>query len=218
MSTIDPIMPREKREFICAQLNCVQDTTKFHPILLGTIANRSTQGGYRSPPLELIELGEVVFDLPKGRNSVTTHAETLPDFPTAVTVDVQILAPRTVYLLITGGNVFTRFQGERIGTITLSFRHGEAMMVPLVAGYNIREWKYLDDKTIDTTTDTQTVEVWSAEAKDGGIGVIDQLTIDLPSQYRADVLVKIEISDESVNLLGTLNPAINVLGITVEGK
>jgi hypothetical protein len=57
---------------------------KFHTISLNKIANASTQEGYASPPLGQLEIEGVLFDLPAGRNSVTTQAGPLPDFPTTL--------------------------------------------------------------------------------------------------------------------------------------
>lgn len=190
---------------------------RFHTISLNQIANASTQEGYVSPPLGLITLGDIQFDLPSGQNSVTTQADTLPDFPTTLTLGTDILGPQEVYVLITGGNVFSQFSGRTIGSIQLYFYEGETISVPLIAGSNVREWKLLDDNTVSGISSSQVREVWRTGSNHGGTGIIDLLTIDIPSRYQSDRLLAIEISDTSINTVGNMNPALNLIGVTVLG-
>lgn len=190
----------------------------FYPLSLGEVVNGGTEVGYKSPPLGEAWLGDTLFNLPSGQNSVTTQAEPLPDYPISVHLTAEVLAPKQVSLLITGGNTFTRFSGQVIGTIQLYFAQGQPISIPLIAGQNIREWKLLDDQTVSTTSSSQVTEVWRTESNFGGIGIIDCLTIDLPDSYHSDTLVSIEIIDESINTVGSMDPAINLLGVTVFGR
>lgn len=189
----------------------------YQQISLKSITNESTSNGYATPPIGKVELSGVIFDLPPGQNSVTTQAEPLPEFPTRVTLPAKISEPQAVYLLITGGNVFSHFDGEKTGEIHLFFQDNDSVTVDLVAGHNIREWKILDEVTISTTTSKMMKEVWRTDSNFGGVGIIDMLTIELPSKYHSDYLETIEVVDTSIETVGSKDPAINIIGVTVKG-
>ena len=63
-------------------------------------------------------------------------------------------------MLITGGNLYSEFMGDHIGTIDLEFQDGKRQSIKLIAGDNIREWKLLDSKTVFTVTSNDSQEVW----------------------------------------------------------
>jgi len=190
---------------------------RLHTVPLDKVANASTEEGYVSPPLGQLEIGGILFDLPPGRNSVTTQANSLPNFPTAIYLSLDIRGPERVYLLITGGNVFSKFLGKQIGMVNFYFAQGRPYSVPLVAGKNIREWKLLDNVTVSAISSSQVKEVWRTESRHKGIGIIDMLTIDLPDQYASDYLIAIEISDDSMGTVASMDPAVNLIGVTVLG-
>jgi hypothetical protein len=191
---------------------------KFYLLPLRHIANDSTRNGYVFPPQGMLELEGVPFDFPLGQNSATTQAETLPNHPVVLRLDTDVFAPERVHLLITGGNTFARFYGQVIGKVRLSFAQGEPYEIELVAGQNIREWKLLDEQTVSSISSDQAMEVWRTEANFGGVGVIDMLTIDLPAEYRSDHLFVIKVLDTSVETVGSMDPAINLIGSTVVGN
>lgn len=190
---------------------------KFHTISLNELVNASTQEGYVSPPLGQLEMEGILFDLPTGRNSVTTQAKPLPNFPTILHLTTEIYAPKQIYLLITGGNIFSEFLGKQIGAVKFYFAQGEPYSIPLIAGQNIREWKLLDEVTVSTTSSSEVKEVWRSKSTHEGTGVIDLLTIDLPDRYQSDYLVAIEVVDSSTDTVGSMDPAINLIGATVLG-
>lgn len=192
----------------------------FHPISLSTVANASTQEGYVQPPLGQVTLGGVSFHLPGGRNSVTTQAETLPDHPTTIPLTgLSIHAPQRVYLLITGGNTRRTFEGQQIGEVRLRFASGNIFTVALIPGKTIREWKTYGDHNVTTLADPAMQEVWrGGNTHDDSNGIIDMFTIALPAAYQTDTLTGIEIFDRSAQWVGSMNPAINLIGVTVLGK
>lgn len=189
----------------------------FHPVSLQEIANDSTQNGYVDPPLGQVTLGGVLFDLPSGRNSATTQAESLPNNPTQLTLDgLQFSDPQRVYLLLTGGNTRAHFADAPIGAVVLHFASGARHTTVIVPGWNLREWKVYGDHNVTATQAPSVQQVWtSANRFDSGAGVIDMLTIDLPPERQDDLLERIEVRDESVNAAGSMDPAINLLGVTV---
>jgi hypothetical protein len=164
-----------------------------------------------------VTLGDVPFDLPAGRNSVTTQAESLPNNPTRIALTgLQFSGPQRVYLLLTGGNTRARFADVAIGAVVLHFASGARHTSEIVPGWNLREWKVYGDHNVTTTQAPSIQQVWtSANRFDSGAGVIDMLTIDLPPERQDDLLERIEVRDESVNAAGSMDPAINLLGVTV---
>ena len=192
----------------------------FDSIPLSQVANASTQEGYINPPLDQVTLGDVFFDLPGGKNSVTTQAESLPNHPTVIRLaDLRILSPQSVYLLITGGNTRLNFAGQKIGEVQLSFASGEYLTVALIPGKTIREWKTFGDHNVTIASDPAIQEVWRGKnTHDDSSGIIDMLTVAVPLEYQMDTLTSIEIFDVSVQSVGSMNPAINLLGLTVLGQ
>jgi len=186
-------------------------------ISLASLANASTEQGYEAPPLGVIMLGGVPFELPGGRNSATTQAESLPANPTLLVADTQINGPQRVHLLLTGGNLFAEYQDRPFGHVRLRFASGAVQEERLVAGYNMREWKIYDQATVATTTAPNVREVWRTRSLYGGTGVIDMLTIEVAAENRGSTLVAVELEDTSVQNVNSMDPAINWLGLTVVG-
>lgn len=192
----------------------------FHPISLSQIANASTQEGYVDPPLGSRELNGILFDLPPGQNSVTTQAEPLPSYPIVLVLpNLDIQLPQAVYLLITGGNTRAQFQGAKIGTVDLIFSNNQHVTEELIPGHNLREWKIYGDHNVTWTTATNISEVWQTpNHHDSGLGIIDLLTITIPPPLREQTLREIRIYDQSQETVNSMDPAINLLGVTVLGQ
>ncbi|MCB0199120.1 MAG: protein kinase [Anaerolineae bacterium] len=185
------------------------------PVSLQGASNDSTTYGYINPPLGNITLGGVRFDLGQG-NSVTTQASSLPNNPTRATLPVNIDSPETIYLLLTGGNLFAEFNGRNVGTVRLLFDNGQESTVDLVAGRNVREWKQFDQTVVQSTSSPDVVEVWRGATNDEGrVGVIDMLRIPVPSNLRTRRLTGIELIDSSSQLVGDMDPALNLVGVSV---
>lgn len=190
---------------------------RARPISLERLANASTEEGYEAPPLDAVVLGGVPFNLPGGRNSVTTQAETLPTNPTVVVAETQVERPQRVHLLLTGGNLYAGYQNRPLGLVRLRFASGSVQEERLVASVNLREWKIFDQATVATTSAPNVREVWRSASRHGGTGVIDMLTIDVIPANRTSTLVAVELVDESVQTVGGMDPAINWLGLTTVG-
>jgi len=189
--------------------------TRYLPVSLQGVANASTMEGYVNPPVGDVVLGGVPFSLGQGQ-SVTTQAGPLPNHPTRVTLPVDISGPQAVYLLLTGGDLYTRFAGAIIGQVRLAFADGREHRVDLIGGQNIREWKHYDANVISRASSPDLTEVWRGGNKDdSGAAVIDMLKITLPANLRGGRLTAIGILDRSTETVGNLDPAINLLGVTV---
>jgi serine/threonine protein kinase len=187
------------------------------PVSMARVANDSTEEGYGAPPLGAVLLGGVPFELPSGRNSVTTQAEPLPTNPTFVVAEMQVERPQRVYLLLTGGNLYAEYMNRPLGLVRLRFATGSVQEERLVAGYNLREWKIYDQVTVATTSAPNVREVWRTGSRHGGTGVIDMLTIEVAPENRGSTLVAVEMVDTSVQNIGSMDPAINWLGLTAVG-
>lgn len=187
------------------------------PISLVHLANASTEEGYEAPPLGPVVLSGILFDLPSGQNSVTTQAEPLPSNPTILAVEPRVERPRQVHLLMTAGNLYTEYRNRSVGVVRLRFASGSVQEERLVVGYNLREWKMLDQSTVATTSAPNVREVWRTGSRHGGTGVIDMLTIDVAPENRGSTLMAVELVDTSVQDIGSMDPAINWLGLTVIG-
>ena len=190
----------------------------FRPITIADQATSSLSGGFEDWPQGRVQLGGVLFDIPSGANVVTTQAETLRGNPTEVRLELRITQPTEVYLLITGGNLYARFMNQQVGVVRLEFENGQQQTFPLIAGRNIREWKLLDNSTVATVTSGDSQEVWRRSSKHGGNGIIDMLTLHISSQNQASTLRRIVISDTSIQTAGSLDPALNLVGVTVLGS
>lgn len=192
-------------------------TNRFYPLSLREIANADITENYASAPLGNVTFGEVPFKLGQGR-SFTSQADPLPNNPPNVLLPADVPSPRAVYLLITGGDLWSQYAGSRIGRITMRFASGETYGVDLIAGENIREWKQ-GEGVVSSTTAPSVAEVWRDTDTNGPTpAIIDMLAIDVPPARFADRLVGVELADDSSTTLGSLDPAINLLGVTVLGE
>ena len=187
------------------------------PISLVHLANASTEEGYEAPPLGAVVLGGIPFDLPSGQNSATTQAEPLSANPTVLAAESRVERPQQVHLLLTAGNLYAEYQNRPLGVVRLRFASGSVQEERLIAGYNLREWKMLDQATVATTSASSVREVWRTGSRHGGTGVIDMLTIDVAPENRGSTLMAVELVDTSVQDIGSMDPAINWLGLTVIG-
>ncbi len=190
---------------------------QFHSLSLQGIANANITANYALAPLGNVTLGSVPFKLQQGE-SFTSQAGPLPQNATSILVPAQVPKARAVYVLLTGGNLYSQFAGRVIGRVTLRFASGQSYAVDLVAGQNIREWKQ-GQGVVRSVTDPTVIEVWQDTDKNGpSPAIIDMLSIAVPSNLFADTLVGVEVSDESVKTLNDLDPAINLIGITVRSE
>jgi hypothetical protein len=186
-------------------------------VSLQAVANAGTTDGYVDPPVGDVVLGGMRFSLGRG-GSVTTQASPLPDNPKSISLPVDAQAPQAVYLLLTGGDLFSRFAGQTVGRVRLVFADGKAHAVDLVAGQNLREWKHSAD-VISRATSPELTEVWrGANRFDAGPAVIDMLKIAVPPELQSGRLVSVEVLDLSAETAGDLDPALNVLGLSVALK
>ena len=186
-------------------------------VSLRDVATNSTTEGYVNPPLGEITLAGVRFSLGEG-SSATTQAGPLPDNPQSIVLSVDVQNPEAVYLLLTGGDLYNRFAGQTVGRVRLVFADGRVHAVDLVAGQNLREWKLLGD-VVAQSASPALAEVWRGGNRyDEGVSIIDMLTLAVPTDLQSNRLTRVEVIDLSIETVGDLDPAVNVLGATVAAK
>ena len=140
------------------------------------------------------------------------------DRPTLVDVAVDNLTATKAYILLQAGQGLTNFNEQKIGEIVLVFENGQSYGEPLILGYNIRDWRRAMPETyINSTTSANLEEAW--RGKEGNTdGRIDLLTLTLPDNLNEQPISKIQIIDTSAQTVGSTEPCIHLIAITLESK
>jgi len=145
----------------------------------------------------------------------TTQSQGDPNNPEAITLKVQqdIPNPSKVHFLLQAS--WAVGLSQEFGGVRIIFADGRTINEPLKVGYNIRDWSQVN--TSLTAPNAQ--QAWEGVGWDGRTkGVVDMLTIDIPSDFRQSQITQIEIWDESVQKLNSPNPGIHVWAVTVEAS
>lgn len=196
----------------------------YNFIDISSIAQRSITGEvYRSFPFGEVTIGDIDFYIPESPpNFLTTQHKdfTGPTFPNIATFSANIDSPNEVYLLINGGNTYKVFLGKIIGKIILSFTDNSSLTEDLTVGYNFRDWNLGVSFAVNTLdSQSNATEVTPSGSNIGLHGeypvAVDMLKITIPSEHKNKTLRNITLKDISSETVGSLNPAINLLGITV---
>jgi len=142
----------------------------------------------------------------------TTQSQGDPNNPKTITIDVQqdvSNASRLYFLLQASWGLGP---SQEFGGIWIVFSDGRTIQEPLILGYNIRDWSQVDKPL--TAPNVQ--QAWQGVGWDGRKGVVDILTISIPSDYGQSQLVRIEVRDESLERLNSLDPGIHLWAVTAE--
>jgi serine/threonine protein kinase len=170
---------------------------------------------FASPPTGSVILGGVPFDLSgeafKSQASASPHTTA----PTSARIIIDLPRASRIFILLNTGNGLNQFRNRVIGEITVDCDGREILLAELVLGKTIREWHSIDGVVASAD---EPVEVWRGPLAQypSYEGYIDMLTFDLPSDCQTGDLQSVTISDTSVDSVGSLDPALNLLGITVE--
>lgn len=186
---------------------------RYQPIPLGTAANAKSD--FASPPVGEMVLGGVPFQL--SEQVFKSQASSVPDdgYPTDILLPTDILYAQKLHLLINTGNGFAQFDGQAIGQVVATCDDTEILVTNLRLGQDVREWQ-LAHNVIYTASRAQQVWVGARADQPHLEGHIDLLSLDLPEACRSERLTAIEIVDTSVDTVGSLDPALNLFGVTVE--
>jgi hypothetical protein len=190
-----------------------QFVVTYYPVPLGTIANASS--GFELPPTGSITLGGIPFYLT--REIFTSQASSFPHsgYPTSAVLSVDVPRVVRVHLLLNTGNGFREFDGKVIGQVVARCSGVTIPVADLQLGQDVREWHSAHNVV---SIAPRARQVWSGPLAGSPdlIGQIDMLSLDLPTTCQSGRLTALEIVDSSVSTVGSLDPALNLAGVTVE--
>ncbi len=189
-------------------------TSTFHTIVLDSIANADS--GFQSPPTGRVSLKEIPFDLSprifKSQAAPAPHAA----YPTTAQLPVDVSNAYRLHLLLNTGNGFTQFSGKTVGEVAVTCDGVRTVIAQLKLGQDVREWNASSSEVVSTATRARLA--WSGAIADApATGYIDLLSLSLPTVCQQGRLSLIEIADTS-DTLGSLDPALNLTGVTVESR
>ncbi|UCG23402.1 MAG: SUMF1/EgtB/PvdO family nonheme iron enzyme [Chloroflexota bacterium] len=178
----------------------------YHTASLDGLTNKALD--FSSPPRGSMTLGGVPFLLNGQvfKTSASTASHTT--LPATIKIPLDVSGARRVHLLINSGNGYTRFGGMTIGQVIITCSRGPDSVTDLVLGQNIREWHTADNVVSWASAIT---EVWS-----DAVGHIDLLALDVPPDCTDGRLTAIGITDLSESSTLSYDPALNLVGLTVE--
>lgn len=148
--------------------------------------------------------------------TLTTQCADRGRLPAKVLMGMSVPQPRNVYLLLQAGWALQEFDGKELGSVLLGFHDGEQLRIPLILGYNIRDWSRNKPEAVNTATSPMLQEAWQGTTEEDYIGGMDVLTIEIPGEYHQSTLTSIQINDNSIITTGSYNPCIHLLSVTVE--
>ena len=152
----------------------------------------------------------------------TTQCNYTANRPTQLSLDTFVPKPINVYIILNGTGANQK-DGGQVGIIRLTFSDGWSSDTSVRFGVNIRNWALgRDPYAIVTTTSPSIREalrgpVYLPPPEDKIVtGVIDVLTIPIPTERQQAELTRVEILDTTVEKTGLIDPCMHVSGITVE--
>ncbi len=189
----------------------------YQPVPLTTAAHAPTD--FAAPLIGPHILGGIPFEL----SGLIFKSQSVPApndaYPTGAFLEAAVSHPTRVHLLLNTGNGFTEFEGQIVGRVIA--RCGAAGDVSdeaigdLQLGRDVREWHLAYNVVYDVE---RAAQVWTGAL--AGYpdlsGHMDLLSLDLPATCRESALKAIEIIDTSADTVGSLDPALNLFGVTVE--
>lgn len=201
-------------------------TSLFQTVDLSGIMNRQIDH-LLSPPYGANVFEGVPFTIINGERSVF-HTQGLgsdvEDLPTSIAINVAVNRPRQVHILLNGGYVEQQYSGKTIGFVLLYFDDGLITQVGITAGETIREtWAYVGspdaEPLLPVEPNVRWHNVFSEDQYRGSMpakGYIDMLTITIPDALNDAQLHRIEVLDNSLDTVGSKNPSLILMGITIE--
>ena len=185
-----------------------------------TTINWQGQGDYNSQNLELPSGASELFGIPFLTGWTLTTSSGSIQNPASYTFDVNVPNPAHVYVLIQSGWGYNQFANKQIGYIRLEYQDGTLTDVPLVLGYNIRDWVREPNHTVSviTATSPDLQEAWRGRTVAGQLGGIDLLTIQIPTTKQNSTLRSVSFVDTTETTTSSLDPAMHIVGMTIESR
>ncbi|MBN2003991.1 MAG: hypothetical protein JXA21_11605 [Anaerolineae bacterium] len=185
----------------------------YHPIVLDPSQAKATSD-LAMQPLGDVVLGGIPFHL---FSAIFKSQASTPPYdhgPTEILLKQEVPYAHELHLLLNAGNGFNEFKGQVVGQVIAYCNGAPLWVADLRLGQEIREW-HTGGNVVSTTTRAQ--QVWTAPIANmsENTGYIDMLTLALPAECRTGALTAIKIVDTSATTLGALDPALNLIGVTV---
>jgi hypothetical protein len=145
-------------------------TAAFTTVSLSSVASRPLSDLYVAPPTGTQMLGGMPFET--GSFALLTPGQT-------ASLSVGLPGVVNVHLLVNSYNTLSKYAGQELGTVRLTFSDGSVQDTTLLVGTNVREWRVgAGSWVVGTVTSQTTTRVWDGVAHlDGGEAVIDMLTV-----------------------------------------
>ena len=192
-----------------------EPTVVYQPIPLESIANGSVLEDYEAPPTGDVTLGGVPFRLTE--RLFKSQASSAPNdgYPTRARLSMDLRQAQRVHLLLTTGNGFNEFNGQVVAQVVAECGGSAVPVADLALGREVREW-HVAGNVVSTAPRAQ--QVWSGPIKGFPdlLGHYDMLSLDLPEECRTGTLTALEVLDTSADTASSLDPALNLVGVTVE--
>jgi hypothetical protein len=148
--------------------------------------------------------------------TASTQCSHLPERPAVIDLSTDVPNPVSVHLLLQTGWGMIRYADEQVGNVRLVFSDGSFFDVPLILGYNIRDWARSNPQAVTAVSSPSLRPAWEGIAPDGELGGMDVLTIEIPSEKTQLELTGVQVSDTSYTTTGDIDPCIHLVAATVE--
>lgn len=185
---------------------------EFAFLSVAPIANGTSD--FSTPPQGRVELGGVPFDLSNAIFKSQADVDPWRLAPTEARLTTNVTGATRLYMLLNTGNGRPTYEGQVIGAVFATCDGTELRVSDLILGETIREW-HSDENVVGSAPFPQQVFEGGRTDNDLYRGHIDMLTFDLPAACRAS-LTAITLRDTSADTAGSLDPAINWTGATIE--
>jgi hypothetical protein len=183
----------------------------FQPIPLQAVANGTID--FSAPPVGEVTLGDVPFQLSTSIFKSQASSSPFTNAPVRLPLAANVTQAQQLHLLLTLGNGFTRFADQVVGRVEIVCDDTLIVLAELQAGVHVREWH--NGQGVITVAPLAR-SVWSEPITEDVRGTIDLLSLELPQICQDGRLTSIELIDSSTDTVGSLDPAFNLVGVSVE--
>jgi hypothetical protein len=168
---------------------------------------------FSAPPIGEVILGDIPFELSTSIFKSQAASAPFTEAPIRLPLAANIAQAQQLHLLLTLGNGFTRFADQVVGRVEIVCDDTLIVLTELQAGVHVREWH--NGPNVITTAPLAH-SVWNEQITADVRGTIDLLSLELPQICQNGRLTSIELIDSSTETVGSLDPALNLVGLSVE--
>jgi serine/threonine protein kinase len=212
-TTTAPIIVVEESPTLAAPTSTALPLPSQYAFLsVAPIANGTSD--FATPPLGRVDFGGIPFEVGNAIFKSQADVEPWRIAPTEARLTTNLTGATRLFLLLNTGNGKPEYEGDVIGAIFATCDGAELRVSDLILGENIREW-HSDENVVGSAPLPSQVFEGGRTDNSERRGHIDLLTFDLPAACLAS-LTAITLRDTSADSVGSLDPAINWTGATVE--